>query len=147
MTTTLVPNSSVDEYMIKKKKIKISPLENKKNLNNSLKLIEKKYKLNSTFLLPEICVGDILQISYKIIEGDKDRLQTYQGIIISKQNKNLGKSITLRRIVQGIGVEQVFFLNSPKIVSIIKKQSSKIRRSKLYFLRGLTGKKTRLKKV
>jgi large subunit ribosomal protein L19 len=112
----------------------------------SVKFIEENYLWSSNFNKKEISVGDIVQIVYKIVEGDKDRLQTYQGIIISKQNKNLGKSITLRRIVQGIGVEQVFFLNSPKIVSIIKKQSSKIRRAKLYFLRGLTGKKARLKK-
>jgi large subunit ribosomal protein L19 len=136
-----LPNSLKDEFIKKKN---TPNYENKKNLTASLKILEKKYQGQ---LIPEISVGDIIQISYKIIEGDKDRLQTYQGIIISKQNKNLGKSITLRRIVQGIGVEQVFFLNSPKIVSIIKKQSSKIRRSKLYFLRGLTGKKARLKKA
>ena len=92
-------------------------------------------------------VGDILRIGYIIPEGDKERTQYYEGLVISKQNKGLGKTFTLRRTVQGIGVEQVFLLNSPKIVSILKKQASKVRRSKLYFIRALKGKATRLKKV
>ena len=62
------------------------------------------------------------------------------------KNRGIGKSFTLRRAVQGIGVEQVFVANSPKIVSIMKKQSSKVRRAKLYFLRNLSGKSTRLKR-
>ena len=91
-------------------------------------------------------VGDILRIGYTIYEGSKERLQYYEGVVIAKQNRGLGKSFTIRRSVQGIGIEQVFLLNSPKIVSITKKQSSKVRRAKLYFLRGLTGKATRLKR-
>ena len=91
-------------------------------------------------------VGDILRIGYTIYEGSKERVQYYEGVVIAKQNRGLGKSFTIRRSVQGIGIEQVFLLNSPKIVSITKKQSSKVRRAKLYFLRGLTGKATRLKR-
>jgi large subunit ribosomal protein L19 len=90
-------------------------------------------------------VGDIIKIGYKIPEGEKERTQYYEGLIISISNKGLGKSFTLRRTVQGIGVEQVFVANSPKIVSIIRKQASKVRRAKLYFIRNLRGKSTRLK--
>jgi large subunit ribosomal protein L19 len=90
-------------------------------------------------------VGDIIRLGYLIPEGEKERTQYYEGLIISKNNRNLGKSFTLRRTVAGIGVEQIFLVNSPKIVSITKKQSSKVRRAKLYFIRSLSGKATRLK--
>ena len=107
-----------------------------------IKLVEAKFLKNSTELIE---VGDILRFGYIIPEGDKERTQYYEGVVIAKQNRGLGKSFTIRRSVQGIGVEQVFLLNSPKIVSITKKQSSKVRRAKLYYLRALSGKSTRLK--
>ena len=113
-----------------------------------IKLIEQKY-LKEKALLTEtnqkLRVGDIIRMAYIIPEGDKERTQYYEGLIISISNRGLGKSFTLRRNVQGIGVEQVFLANSPKITSIIKKQSSKVRRAKLYFIRSLRGKSTRLK--
>jgi large subunit ribosomal protein L19 len=113
-----------------------------------IKLIEQKY-LKEKALLTEtnqkLRVGDIIRMSYIIPEGDKERTQYYEGLIISISNRGLGKSFTLRRTVQGIGVEQVFLANSPKITSIVKKQSSKVRRAKLYFIRSLRGKSTRLK--
>jgi large subunit ribosomal protein L19 len=113
-----------------------------------IKLIEKKY-LKEKALLTEtnqnLRVGDIIRLGYIIPEGDKERTQYYEGLIISISNRGLGKSFTLRRTVQGVGVEQVFLANSPKIVSIIRKQASKVRRAKLYFIRNLRGKSTRLK--
>ena len=81
-----------------------------------------------------------------IYEGSKERVQYYEVLVIAKQNRGLGKSFTIRRSVQGIGIEQVFLLNSPKIVSITKIHSSKVRRAKLYFLRGLPRTATRLKR-
>jgi large subunit ribosomal protein L19 len=90
-------------------------------------------------------VGDIIRLGYKIFEGDKERIQFYEGLIISIKNRGLSKTIMLRRNVQGIGVEQIFSLNSPKIVALTIKQSSKVRRSKLYFIRALRGKAERLK--
>ena len=107
-----------------------------------IKLVEAKFLKNSA---ETVEVGDIIRIGYIIPEGDKERTQYYEGVVIAKQNRGLGKSFTIRRSVQGIGVEQVFLLNSPKIVSITKKQSSKVRRAKLYYLRALSGKSTRLK--
>ena len=94
----------------------------------------------------QVKIGDTLRIGYTVYEGQKERTQYYEGVVIAKQNRGLGKSFTIRRTIQGIGVEQVFLLNSPKILSITKKQSSKVRRAKLYFLRGLTGKSSRLKR-
>lgn len=93
----------------------------------------------------ELEIGDIVKIGYLIPEGGKDRTQYYEGLIISKQNRGISQSFTLRRTVQGIGVEQIFVTNSPKIVSMTRKQSSKVRRAKLYYLRSLSGKATRLK--
>jgi large subunit ribosomal protein L19 len=115
-----------------------------------IKLIESKFVKDNTIISSNdntrLEVGDLLRVAYTIYEGAKERTQYYEGLVIAKQNKGLGKSFTLRRSVQGIGVEQVFLVNSPKITSITKKQSSKVRRAKLYFLRGLTGKATRLKR-
>lgn len=107
------------------------------------KYIKKNNIKNSTN--NEITVGDLLKIGYVIPEGDKDRIQYYEGLIIAKQNRGLGKSFTMRRTVQGIGVEQIFLVHSPKIVSIVKKQSYQVRRAKLYFLRYLIGKSKKLK--
>lgn len=120
-----------------------------KNISVDLiKLIEKKYlkeQALSTETNQNLRVGDIIRMGYIIPEGDKERTQYYEGLIIAINNRGLGKSFTLRRTVQGIGVEQVFLANSPKITSITRKQASKVRRAKLYFIRALRGKSTRLK--
>jgi large subunit ribosomal protein L19 len=113
---------------------------------NLIKLIENKFLENqNTEKKDTVNVGDIIKIEYKIPDGEKERIQTYEGLVISKQNRSLGKSFTLRRNVDGIGVEQIFLLYSPKIASITRKQASKVRRAKLYFIRNLRGKATRLK--
>lgn len=109
-----------------------------------IQVVEKKFLKNSENL-HQVEIGDIVRIGYIIPEGDKERTQYYEGVVIAKQNKGLGKSFTIRRSVQGVGVEQVFLVHSPKIVSIVRKQASKVRRAKLYYLRELTGKSTRLK--
>lgn len=114
----------------------------KKNFCSSIQKIESKFfqeKRNE-----KIIVGNIIRLGYKIKEGTKERIQFYEGLILSKKNIGLGQSFTLRRTVQGIGVEQIFSVHSPKIVSITHKQSFQIRRAKLYFLRSLTGKAAKL---
>lgn len=124
-------------------------LQNKKSPSIDLiKYVESKYIHSMNIIGSKtntLEVGDIIRLGYLIPEGDKERTQYYEGLIISKSNRNLGKSFTLRRTVAGVGVEQIFLLNSPKIVSVTKKQSSKVRRAKLYFIRSLSGKATRLK--
>ena len=121
----------------------------KKEKVDFIKLIESKFlkpnQMISSTKNTRLEIGDILRMGYTILEGGKERTQYYEGLVISKSNRGLGKSFTLRRSVQGVGVEQIFLLNSPKIVYITKKQSSKVRRAKLYFIRELTGKSTRLK--
>ena len=95
--------------------------------------------------LPNVCVGDTVRLGVEIREGKKTRTQAYEGVIISQKNSGINKTITVRRVMQGIGVERCFLLHSPKIKTIEIKRSSKVRRSKLYYLRELSGKATRLK--
>ena len=97
--------------------------------------------------LPEIKIGDNIKIGVKIIEGNKERIQFYEGTIIAKKNSSINTTITVRKVLQGIGVERIFLIHSPKIASIEILRSSKIRRSQLYYLRNLRGKASRLKQV
>lgn len=106
--------------------------------------------LNSTFLktnLPIIKIGDNVKIGVKIIEGNKERVQFYEGTVIAKKNSSINTTITVRKVLQGIGVERVFLIHSPKVDSIQILRSSKVRRSKLYYLRNLKGKASRLKQA
>jgi len=94
---------------------------------------------------PNLRVGDILKLGIKIDEGKKERVQYYEGLIIKGKSSGISETITVRRIVQGIGTERVFPLHSPNVVSFEKKRSSIVRQSKLYYIRKLSGKATRLK--
>jgi large subunit ribosomal protein L19 len=95
--------------------------------------------------LPKLEIGDGVRVGVKIIEGTKERVQFYEGTIIAKKNTSVNTTITVRKVLQGIGVERVFLIHSPKVASIQVLRSSKIRRSKLYYLRNLRGKASRLK--
>jgi len=103
--------------------------------------IENRY-LNSN--LPTIRVGDSIKLGVSITEGNKERIQFTEGVVISKKNSGLNATITLRRVMQGVGVERVYLLHSPKLKSLEVLRSSKVRRSKLYYLRLRFGKATRL---
>ena len=83
----------------------------------------------------------------KIIEGSKERVQFYEGTVIARKNSSINTTITVRKVLQGIGVERVFLTHSPKVDSIQVLRSSKVRRSKLYYLRNLKGKASRLKQA
>ena len=102
------------------------------------KYFDKKSKL-------DLNTGDVVKLGIKIDEGKNERIQYYEGLIIKGKNSGISETITVRRIVQGIGTERVVPLNSPNLVSIEQKRSSIVRRSKLYYMRKLTGKATRLK--
>jgi large subunit ribosomal protein L19 len=95
--------------------------------------------------LPILQIGDSIKIGVKIIEGTKERVQFYEGTILAKKNSSINTTITVRKILQGIGIERVFLIHSPKIESITVLRSSKVRRAKLYYLRDLKGKASRLK--
>jgi large subunit ribosomal protein L19 len=95
--------------------------------------------------LPNIRIGDTLKLGIEIKEGEKTRVQAYEGVVISKKGSGINTTVTVRRIMQGIGIERCFLIHSPKVRSIEIKRSSKVRRAKLYYLRNLSGKATRLK--
>ena len=105
-------------------------------------------KLEITYVnsnVPKILVGDTVKIGVSITEGNKERIQFAQGVVIAKSNAGLNTTITVRKVMQGIGVERVYLVNSPKLKTIEVLRSSKIRRAKLYYLRDRSGKATRLK--
>ena len=95
--------------------------------------------------LPTIHVGDTIKVGVKIVEGGKERIQPYEGTVIAKRNGCISETITVRKIFQGIGVERVFLLHSPRIASIKILRRGKVRRAKLYYLRDRVGKATRIK--
>ena len=95
--------------------------------------------------LPEIYVGDTVKVGVKITEGNKERVQPYEGVVISKRHGGLNQTITVRRIFQGIGVERIFMLHSPQVASLKVERRGKVRRAKLFYLRDRVGKATRLK--
>lgn len=95
--------------------------------------------------LPVIHVGDTVKVGVKIREGDKERIQPYEGIVIAKACSGINQNITVRRVFQGVGVERVFLLHSPRIDSVKVLRRGKVRRAKLYYLRQRTGKSARLK--
>ena len=115
-------------------------LNTQKTINN----VEKSFLKND---LPTLKIGDNVKIGVKIIEGNKERVQFYEGTIIAKKNTSINTTITVRKTLQGIGVERIFLVHSPKVDSITVLRSSKVRRSKLYYLRNLKGKASRLKQT
>ena len=95
--------------------------------------------------LPEVYVGDTVKVGVKITEGNKERVQPYEGVVIAKRHGGLNQTITVRRIFQGIGVERVFMLHSPQVASLKVERRGKVRRAKLFYLRDRVGKATRVK--
>ena len=116
----------------------------KLNTQQTIKNVEKNFLKTD---LPIIKIGDNVKIGVKIIEGNKERVQFYEGTIIAKKNSSINTTITVRKILQGIGIERVFLIHSPKVDSINVLRSSKVRRAKLYYLRSLRGKASRLKQT
>jgi large subunit ribosomal protein L19 len=95
--------------------------------------------------LPEFRIGDTIRVHVKIKEGDKERLQAFEGTVICRNNTGMGETITVRKTSFGTGVERIFPVNAPVIDHIDIVRTGRVRRSKLYYLRGLKGKAARLK--
>jgi large subunit ribosomal protein L19 len=107
-------------------------------------IIKKIQKKQLKYGLPSLGLGDIVCLGILIQEGNKQRIQTYQGTLISKKYAGRNSTITVRRVSQGVGVERVFFLHSPSLQRLEIRRRNKVRRAKLYYLRNLVGKATRL---
>ena len=95
--------------------------------------------------LPDIYVGDTVRVGVRISEGNKERVQPYEGVVIAKRHGGTNQTITVRRIFQGIGVERIFLVHSPQVASIKVERRGKVRRAKLFYLRERVGKATRVK--
>ncbi len=95
--------------------------------------------------LPEVSPGDTVKVMVRIREGNKERLQGYEGVVIKLAGAGVSKTVTVRRVFQGVGVERVFLLHSPKVESIKVLRRGDVRRAKLYYLRQRTGKAARIR--
>ncbi len=95
--------------------------------------------------IPRMDVGDQVKVHTRVVEGEKERIQVYEGIVIRIKNAGLGTSVTVRKVSYGVGVERIFPVHSPAIVKIELVRQSKVRRAKLYYLRALKGKAARLR--
>lgn len=95
--------------------------------------------------IPEFKVGDTVKVFVKVIEGSRERLQAFEGVVIKRQHGGIRESFTVRRVSYGVGVERTFPLHSPKIDHIEVLRHGKVRRARLYYLRGLTGKAAKIK--
>jgi len=110
--------------------------------NRLMEVVEKSTLKSST---PAFEIGDTVDVHVRILEGDKERIQIYNGVVIARSGQGPREMFTVRRIVQGEGVERKFPLQSPRIADIVVKRSGKVRRAKLYYLRARSGKAVRLK--
>ena len=92
-------------------------------------------------------IGDTVKVSVKVKEGDKERIQAYEGVVIAKKGSSIRETFTVRRVSFGIGVERTFPLHSPRIDKIIVVRKGKVRRAKIYYIRDLSGKAAKVKEV
>lgn len=98
-------------------------------------------------VVPTVHVGDTVNVHYRIREGEKERIQIFSGTVLSMSGRGINKTITVRRIVQGEGVERIFPLHSPRVQEVELVRRGDVRRAKLYYLRDRVGKKTRVKEL
>jgi large subunit ribosomal protein L19 len=112
------------------------------NAEQAIRSLEADYLKSD---IPEIYVGDTVRVGVRIQEGGKERIQPFEGTVIAMRNGGISRSITVRRIFQGVGVERVFLVHAPRVANIKVLRRGKARRAKLYYLRDRVGKATRLK--
>ena len=110
-------------------------------------IIEQINKENLKPEGPSFNVGDTVKVSFKVIEGTRERIQVFEGIVIAKRHGGISETFTVRRLSFGIGVERTFPLHSPKVADIKVVRRGKVRRAKLYYLRGRTGKAAKVKEI
>lgn len=110
-------------------------------------IIEQINKENLKPEVPQYNVGDTVRVYVKVIEGTRERLQAFEGIVIAKRHGGISETFTVRRLSFGIGVERTFPIHSPKIDRIEVVRKGKVRRAKLYYLRGRTGKAAKVKEI
>ena len=142
LETVIEADASVDVAVEQKEKNTVSVTTQTLSASNLIKEFENEQLKKE---LPEIYVGDTVKVGVKITEGNKERVQPYEGVVIAKRHGGINQTITVRRIFQGIGVERVFMLHSPQVASLKVERRGKVRRAKLFYLRDRVGKATRVK--
>jgi large subunit ribosomal protein L19 len=113
-------------------------------VTNMANVILEMEKARMTRVVPSFNPGDTVVVQVKVVEGDRERVQAYEGVVIAKSNRGLNSSFTVRKISHGEGVERVFQTHSPAISDISVKRRGSVRRAKLYYLRDLSGKAARI---
>ncbi len=142
LETGIKADALVDVAVEQKEKNTVSETTQTLSASNLIKEFENEQLKKE---LPEIYVGDTVKVGVKITEGNKERVQPYEGVVIAKRHGGINQTITVRRIFQGIGVERVFMLHSPQVASLKVERRGKVRRAKLFYLRDRVGKATRVK--
>ena len=142
LETVIKADTSVDVAVEQKEKNMVSKTMQTISSSHLIKEFENEQLKKE---LPEIYVGDTVKVGVKITEGNKERVQPYEGVVIAKRHGGINQTITVRRIFQGIGVERVFMLHSPQVASLKVERRGKVRRAKLFYLRDRVGKATRVK--
>ena len=142
LETSIKADGSIDVAVEQIEKNVVSENTKKISSKNLIKEFENEQLKKE---LPEIYVGDTVKVGVKITEGNKERVQPYEGVVIAKRHGGINQTITVRRIFQGIGVERVFMLHSPQVASLKVERRGKVRRAKLFYLRDRVGKATRVK--
>ena len=112
-------------------------------MSNLIQFVEEQFQSKASH--PKFKAGDTVTVHYKIKEGEKERVQQYQGVVIQRKGAGLTESFTVRKMSNGIGVERVFPVNSPYIDKVELNKVGVVRRARLFYLRGLTGKAARIK--
>lgn len=111
---------------------------------NVIEALEKEQLRND---IPDFKAGDTVRLSIKVVEGGKERIQQFEGVVIKRQNSGVRETFTVRRVSYGVGVEKTFPVHSPRLDKIEVKRRGRVRRAKLYYLRNLTGKAARIKDI
>ena len=142
LENSIKTDRSIDVAVEEKGKNIVSETTKKINYYNLIEEFENEQLKKE---LPDIYVGDTVKVGVRITEGNKERVQPYEGVVIAKRHGGLNQTITVRRIFQGIGVERVFMLHSPQVASLKVERRGKVRRAKLFYLRDRVGKATRVK--
>jgi large subunit ribosomal protein L19 len=131
------------QKLVKRKTAKKSTYSNKLGLASKMEMIEKSMMRND---LPAFTPGDTVKVHVRIKEGDKERIQIYEGVVLGRSNKGAGKSFRVRKMSHCVGVERVFLESSPKVAKVEIAHTGKSRRAKLYYLRELEGKAAKLER-
>ena len=113
-------------------------------MSNIIDVLEQEQLKND---IPAFRPGDTVQVHVKVVEGTRERIQVVEGVVIKIKGGGIRETFTVRRVAYGVGVERTFPLHSPRIDKIVVKRHGKVRRAKLYYLRGLTGKAARIKEI